>query len=133
MDVFLVPLPVAVSLGGLILLYRRGGGSVKRVFERTPRSTVADAASSGACRLSGRAVPVGAVSASEASGRSYLARAGDRSEFGRLRRDAPVRAGGRLPAGRRHRYRADQRGRGRVAVERDFEAPDAEARRLGER
>ncbi|MEU8798047.1 hypothetical protein [Spirillospora sp. NPDC048819] len=74
MDVFLVLLLVAVSLGGLVLMYRQVGGSVRRAFKRTPPSRVADAASAGVCRLSGRAVAVGAVPVSEVSGRSYVAR-----------------------------------------------------------
>ena len=73
MDVVIVLLLVAVSLGGLVLVYQRGG-SVKRAFKKTPPSTVADAASPGTCRLSGRAVAVGTAPVSEASGRSYLAR-----------------------------------------------------------
>jgi hypothetical protein len=74
MDVFLVLLLVAVSLGGIVLAHRRAGGSVKRAFARTPPSTVADAGPSAMCRLSGRAVAVGAVPVSEASGRSHVAR-----------------------------------------------------------
>ena len=74
MDVFLVLLLVAVSLGGIVLAHRRVGGSVKRAFARTSPSTVADAAPSAMCRLSGRAVAVGAVPVSEASGRSHVAR-----------------------------------------------------------
>ncbi|NKZ03607.1 hypothetical protein [Actinomadura latina] len=74
MDILLVLLLVAVSLGGLFLMHRRAGGSVKRAFKGTPPSTVADAPATGTCRLSGRAIAVGAVPASEASGRPYLAR-----------------------------------------------------------
>lgn len=72
MDVVLVLLVVAVSLGGLALLYRQAGGSVNRAFRKAPASTVATA--SGVCRLSGRVVAVGAAPVSEASGRSYVAR-----------------------------------------------------------
>ncbi|MFG2088665.1 hypothetical protein [Spirillospora sp. NPDC048824] len=122
MDLVLVLLVVAGSVGGLVLLYLRAGGSVKRAFAKAPASTVA--AASGVCRLSGRARAVGAVPASEASGRSYLARelaivpsSGDSDgthRFGQavdfLLDDgsgvALVRAAG-----------------GRVAVARDFEAP----------
>ncbi|GAA1897787.1 hypothetical protein [Actinomadura bangladeshensis] len=124
MDVFLVVLLVAVSLGGIALMYRRAGGSVKRAFARTPPSTVADAVPSSTCRLSGRATAVGAVPVSEASGRPYLARdlaiipSSDGSDgthpFGQaadfLLEDgtgvALIRAAG-----------------GRVAVEHDFTAP----------
>jgi hypothetical protein len=74
MDVVLVLLLVAVSLGGLVLVHRRGGGSVKRAFEKAPPSTVANATPSGTYRLSGRATAVGPAPVSEASGRSYLAR-----------------------------------------------------------
>jgi hypothetical protein len=74
MDVFLVLLLVAVSLGGIVLMYRRAGGSVKRAFAGASPSTVADAVPPGTCRLSGRATAVGAAPVSEVSGRPYLAR-----------------------------------------------------------
>lgn len=71
MNVVLVLLLVAVSLGGLVLVYlRKGFGGA---FTKAPATTVA-AAPPGVGRFSGRAVAAGAVPVSETSGRSYLAR-----------------------------------------------------------
>ncbi|MGP4022929.1 hypothetical protein [Actinomadura sp. 3N407] len=122
MDVFLVLLLVAVSLGGLALMYRRVGGSVKGAFKRTPSSKVADA--SGVCRLSGRAVAVGVVPVSEASGRSYLAR-----ELAIVPSDGEY--GGTHRFGQAVDFLLDdgsgvalvKAGGGRVAVARDYKAP----------
>ncbi|XRQ07142.1 hypothetical protein ACN3XK_63250 [Actinomadura welshii] len=121
MDVFLVLLVVVGSVGGLVLLYRRGGGSVNRAFAKAPASTVA--AASGVCRVAGRVGAVGAVLVSEASGRSYVARelaivpSSDGSDgthrFGQAV-DFLLDDGSGV---------ALVRGGGRVAVARDFEAP----------